>query len=63
MLAAASATPRIYTSLTDVTEATMAEWVRRGPTPEHKIVRWRCIDLRDEIAREFGVQLHERTGE
>ncbi len=42
-------------------EATVAEWVRRGPTPEHKIVRWRCIDLRDEIAREFGVQLHERT--
>jgi len=34
---------------------------RRGPTPEHKIVRWRCIDLRDEIAREFGVRLHERT--
>ena len=47
--------------LTPEQEATVAEWVRRGPTPEHKIVRWRCIDLRDEIAREFGVQLHERT--
>src|SRR5271165_3335065 len=47
--------------LTPEQEAIVAEWVRRGPTPEHKIVRWRCIDLRDEIAREFGVQLHERT--
>ena len=47
--------------LTPEQEATVAEWVRRGPTPEHKIVRWRCVDLRDEIARAFGVQLHERT--
>ncbi len=47
--------------LTPEQEATIAAWVRRGPTPEHKVVRWRCIDLRDEIAREFGVQLHERT--
>jgi len=47
--------------LTPEQEATVAAWVRRGPTPEHKIVRWRCVDLRDEIARAFGVQLHERT--
>jgi len=47
--------------LTPEQEATVAEWVRLGPTSEHKIVRWRCVDLRDEIAREFGVQLHERT--
>ncbi len=39
----------------------MAEWVRRGPTAEHKIIRWRCVDLRDEIAWAFGVPLHERT--
>lgn len=40
----------------------MTEWVRQGPDPEHhKLVRWRLIDLRDEIARKFGVQLHERT--
>ena len=24
-------------------------------------MRWRLIDLRDEIDREFGVQLHERS--
>lgn len=47
--------------LTPEQEATVAAWVRRGPTPEHKIVRWRCVDLRDEIAQAFGVQLHERT--
>ena len=47
--------------LTPEQEATVAAWVRRGPTAEHKIVRWRCVDLRDEIARAFGVQLHERT--
>jgi len=34
-----------------------APWADTGA----QIVRWRCIDLRDEIAREFGVQLHERT--
>ena len=48
--------------LTPDQEATVAGWVRQGPSRErHKVVRWRLVDLRDEIAREFGVQLHERT--
>jgi transposase len=47
--------------LTPEQEATVAEWVRRGPTSEHTVVRWRCVDLRDEIAQAFGVRLHERT--
>lgn len=48
--------------LTAEQEATFAAWVREGPKPEqHKVVRWRLVDLRDEIARQFGVQLHERT--
>jgi transposase len=48
--------------LTPEQEATFAEWVRKGPTADrHKVTRWRLVDLRDEIAREFGVQLHERT--
>jgi hypothetical protein len=35
--------------------------VRQGPDPErHTVVRWRLADLRDEISRAFGVQLHER---
>jgi transposase len=48
--------------LTQAQESQLAEWVRRGPALEHhKIVRWRLVDLRDEIAREFGIWMHERT--
>jgi transposase len=47
--------------LTPEQAAAVAEWVRQGPPPERQIVRWRLIDLRDEIAQQFGVQLHERT--
>jgi transposase len=43
-------------------EAAVAEWVRQGPQLEqHRVIRWRLVDLRDEIARCFGVQIHERT--
>ena len=32
-----------------------------GPDPEtHKVVRWRCVDLRDEVQR-FSVTVTERT--
>jgi transposase len=27
----------------------------------HGVVRWRRIDLRDELQRRFGVTLHERS--
>ena len=48
--------------LTPEQEATVAEWVRQGPTLEqHNVVRWRLVDLRDAIDRQFGVHLHERT--
>lgn len=48
--------------LTEEQEASVADWVRAGPTlEEHNVVRWRCCDLRDEIARRFGVEMHERT--
>ena len=48
--------------LTPEQEATVAEWVRQGPTlKEHNVVRWRLIDLRDAIDRKFDVHLHERT--
>lgn len=42
-------------------ERAVVAWVRQGPTEQHKVVRWRLVDLRDEIERHFGVQLHERT--
>lgn len=33
-----------------------------GPDPEtHKVVRWRCCDLRAEVDRRFQVRVHERT--
>lgn len=48
--------------LTPAQEATVAEWVREGPKlAQHKVVRWRLADLRDEIARQFDVHFHERT--
>ena len=47
--------------LTAEQEASLAAWVRQGPPPDGKLVRWRLIDPRDEIAQQFGVRLHERT--
>ena len=48
--------------LTAAQEAGVADWVRAGPTWQvHKVVRWRCCDLRDEIARHFDITMHERT--
>lgn len=48
--------------LTAAQESEVADWIRAGPTWQvHKVVCWRCCDLRDEIARHFGVKMHERT--
>lgn len=48
-----------------LTEEQMAElkaMVVEGPDPAvHKIVRWRCLDLQAEVARRFGVEVHEST--
>jgi hypothetical protein len=36
--------------------------VRVGPDlATEGVVRWRVVDLRQRIAREFGVELHERS--
>jgi transposase len=33
-----------------------------APDPAlHQVVRWRCVDVRDEVARRFGVTVDERT--
>jgi transposase len=43
-------------------QAKLAEWVEQGPELERDgVVRWRCIDLQQWIAREFAVRVHERT--
>ncbi len=49
--------------LTPGQEAQVDAWVESGPDPaQHDgLVRWRRSDLRDLIAREFGVALHERS--
>jgi transposase len=48
-----------------LSEAQMAELkalVVNGPDPARdKVVRWRCVDLRDKIAQHFRVTVHQRT--
>ena len=40
----------------------LARLVEAGPDPAcHGVVRWRRVDLRDELERRFGVVLHERS--
>jgi hypothetical protein len=34
----------------------LRDWVLAGPDPKiHKVIRWRCVDLRREVARRFAV--------
>ena len=48
--------------LTARQQAELAELVEAGPDPAvHGVVRWRRVDLRDELQRRFGVVLHERS--
>jgi transposase len=48
--------------LTDAQKAELKALVIKGPDPEmHKVVRWRCVDLREEVARRFAVEVHEST--
>ena len=48
--------------LSQAQRAELAALVEAGPDPAlHKVVRWRRVDLRDEIKRRFGVELHERS--
>jgi transposase len=42
--------------------AELRELVVAGPDPKkHQVVRWRCVDLRAEVARRFSVTVPERT--
>jgi transposase len=48
--------------LTPEQKAELRALVVAGPDPERdKVVRWRCVDLRAEIARRFGVEVREST--
>ena len=49
-------------ALTDAQMAELKALVIQGPDPAtHKVVRWRCLDLRAEVARRFSVEVHEST--
>jgi len=48
--------------LTDAQKAELRELVIQGPDPAvHGVVRWRCADLRAEVARRWSVEVHENT--
>ena len=49
-------------SLNSLQKAELLDLVLAGPDPDvHGVVRWRCVDLRAEVSRRFGVQVHENT--
>ena len=55
-------TPGPKPKLTVEQQAELARLVEAGPDPaRHGVVRWRRVDLRDELERRFGVALHERS--
>ena len=48
--------------LTPEQKAELKALVVAGPDPERdQVARWRCVDLRAEIARRFGVEVHQST--
>jgi transposase len=48
--------------LTEAQMAELRELVVKGPDPERDgVVRWRCVDLQDQVARRFSVVTTERT--
>lgn len=48
--------------LSDAQMAELKALTIKGPDPEtDQVVRWRCIDLRAEVARRFTVTVSERT--
>jgi transposase len=49
-------------ALTEPQKAELRELVVKGPDPaDHDVVRWRCLDIRAEVARRFSIEVHEST--
>lgn len=49
-------------ALTAEQQAELKALVINGPDlATHKVVRWRCKDLRAEVAKRFGREVHEST--
>ena len=54
--------PGAAPKLTKARMADLRELVIAGPDPKtHKVIRWRCVDLRAEVTRRFAVTVPERT--
>lgn len=54
--------PGMAAKLTATQMNELRDLVVKGPDPEmHKIIRWRCVDLRAEVQRRFSVTVCERT--
>ncbi len=48
--------------LTEEQRGELRQLVVDGPDPKvHKVIRWRCVDLRDEVLRRFDVAVDQRT--
>ena len=48
--------------LTEGQKAELKALVIKGPDPDiHQVVRWRCLDVREEVVRRFSVTVHEST--
>ena len=49
-------------ALTAAQRAELRELVIQGLDPTiHRVVRWRCVDLRAEVASRFSAEVHEGT--
>lgn len=56
------ASPGRTPALSEDQRAELKALVIAGPDPvQNKVVRWRCADLREEVARRFNVVVHEST--
>ena len=56
------ASPGRAPALSEDQRAALKALVIAGPDPvQDKVVRWRCADLREEVARRFNVVVHEST--
>jgi transposase len=54
--------PGAIPKLTQAQMAELRQLVIAGPDHKiHKVIRWRCVDLRAEVTRRFSVTVRERT--
>ena len=54
--------PGAVAKLSQAQMAELRDLVIAGPDPNtHKVIRWRCVDLREEVSRRFSVSVPERT--